>query len=1183
MAGRRALLGVDVGGTFTDGVLVVGGRAYFAKAPSRPGREEEAIEAVIDRLLAAAGASGRCIARFAHGMTVTTNALLEGRTAKAAFLATAGFTDVVDLGRQARPSLYRLCDQPPRALVPPALRFAVRERITPEGVEMAPQEEELAELAERVAAAQPEAVAVALLHSYANPVHERLVARALRRRLPGLPISLSSELVGTFREYERWATTELDAALSPLLDAYLRRLGRRLRRRGVGAVEVVASSGGLLSSSFAARHGAHTVLSGPAGGVAAAKLLARRLGEPNLLCIDMGGTSCDISLIEGGEARESPLRTVAGRPIALPSLEIVTIGAGGGSIAWRDRGGALRVGPRSAGANPGPACYGRGGSEPTVTDANLLLGKLAADQPLAGGIALDREAAERAIGKLANSLRISPLACAEGIAAVAEAEMARALRVVTIERGIDPRRFALLAFGGAAGLHACLLAEQLGIERVVIPQGAGVLSALGLAASPPRRDRSKTVLLRGRQLSSARVRRLRAALERAATKDLGERPSRVQTTYELRFAGQSFELPLRFAGEPDAEQLKRAFKRLHRRRYGFLLEREIELVTIRVAVFGRAPRLTLQAAKETRPPAAKAHRVRHGGRWLRAALYQGELPAGTAMRGPAVLALAEATVFLPPGWQGKVLEDGTVALRRGRQGRSAGRPRRASLPIELSLLLGSLRAACEEMGATLIRSACSPNIKERRDASTALFDRDGELIMQAEHIPVHLGAMPDAVAAVRDLPQRPGRSWILNDPYRGGTHLPDITVVTPCFHRGRLIGFAAARAHHADVGGSRPGSMPADSTTLAEEGVVIPPSPLTPALASRLAAAMRSPQERLADLRAQLASCELGAARLAELVSAVGPRRFAGQLAELQRYSERRMVAALERLRERCGEQVWAEDCLEGPEGEIRLQLQGRFTADQLVLDFSGSAPQQPSNLNCPLSVTRSAAYFAVRATADPTVPACAGANRPIVVRAPRGSILNATPPAAVAAGNVETSSRVADLVLAAFGRALGQGTMNNLTLGNERFAYYETIGGGQGACPDGDGPSGVHVAMSNTMNTPIEALEQEHPLLVRRYALRSGSGGRGRFRGGDGVVREIEAREEVQFSLIAERRKLPPRGAAGGGDGKPGRDFKIEASGRRRRLAAKAVGRLLPGERLLIETPGGGGYGSANEKAKER
>src|SRR5579875_2881329 len=437
MAGRRALLGVDVGGTFTDGVLVVGGRAYFAKAPSRPGREEEAIEAVIDRLLAAAGASGRCIARFAHGMTVTTNALLEGRTAKAAFLATAGFTDVVDLGRQARPSLYRLCDQPPRALVPPALRFAVRERITPEGVEMAPQEEELAELAERVAAAQPEAVAVALLHSYANPVHERLVARALRRRLPGLPISLSSELVGTFREYERWATTELDAALSPLLDAYLRRLGRR----GVGAVEVVASSGGLLSSSFAARHGAHTVLSGPAGGVAAAKLLARRLGEPNLLCIDMGGTSCDISLIEGGEARESPLRTVAGRPIALPSLEIVTIGAGGGSIAWRDRGGALRVGPRSAGANPGPACYGRGGSEPTVTDANLLLGKLAADQPLAGGIALDREAAERAIGKLANSLRISPLACAEGIAAVAEAEMARALRVVTIERGIDPRRF----------------------------------------------------------------------------------------------------------------------------------------------------------------------------------------------------------------------------------------------------------------------------------------------------------------------------------------------------------------------------------------------------------------------------------------------------------------------------------------------------------------------------------------------------------------------------------------------------------------------------------------------------------------------------------------------------------------------------------------------------------------------
>lgn len=492
-------------------------------------------------------------------------------------------------------------------------------------------------------------------------------------------------------------------------------------------------------------------------------------------------------------------------------------------------------------------------------------------------------------------------------------------------------------------------------------------------------------------------------------------------------------------------------------------------------------------------------------------------------------------------------------------------------PIELQVVIGALRAACEEMGAVLIRAAHSANIKERRDASTALFDPAGEMVMQAEHIPVHLGAMPAAVAAVRDAPHRPGRSWILNDPYAGGTHLPDITIVTPVFERpdgGELLGFAANRAHHADVGGPTPGSMPADSRTLADEGVVIGPQPLDDAALERIVARMRQPAQRRADLRAQLAANRAGAQRLAELARRIGVATLRTATAAVLDYAERRTRACLAALPD--GVRT-ARDVLEAPDGDIELVLTATVAGDRLVLDFTGSATQHAGNLNCPLAVTRSACYFAVRVLTDPDIPASAGAYRPVEVRVPEGTVLNARPPAAVVAGNVETSSRVADLVLAAFGRALGQGTMNNLTLGNDAFTYYETIGGGQGACPDADGPSGVHVAMSNTLNTPVEALELEFPLRVVEYALRRGSGGAGARRGGDGVVRELEALAPMTWSLITERRRHAPRGAAGGRPGAPGRNLLDGAP-----LPPKARGQLRPGQRLRIETPGGGGHGPA-------
>jgi N-methylhydantoinase B len=493
-------------------------------------------------------------------------------------------------------------------------------------------------------------------------------------------------------------------------------------------------------------------------------------------------------------------------------------------------------------------------------------------------------------------------------------------------------------------------------------------------------------------------------------------------------------------------------------------------------------------------------------------------------------------------------------------------------PVTLQVMIGALRAACEEMGVVLVRSAHSANIKERRDASTGLFDARGQMVMQAEHIPVHLGAMPAAVAAVLHEDHAEGDAWILNDPYRGGTHLPDITAISPVYSDGELVGFAASRAHHADVGGSAPGSMPADSTTLEEEGIVIPPTKLVSGgevdrdVLDQITGRMRGPRQRVADLRAQLAANRAGERRLRELVERYGADRLRAAMDETLDYAERRTRAGIEALG--AGERS-AVDHLEAREGDLELKLTARVEGSDLTLDFTGSADAHDGNLNCPLSVTLSACYFAVRVLADPDVPPCAGAYRPVRVIAPEGCLLNAGPPHAVVAGNVETSSRVADLVLAAFGRALGQGTMNNLTLGNDDFTYYETIGGGQGACPDADGPSAVHVAMSNTLNTPIEALELEFPLRAVEYSLRRGSGGDGAHSGGDGVVREVEALADMTYSLLTERRRHAPRGADGGQDGAPGRNLLNGDE-----LPPKAAGTLRAGDRLRIETPGGGAHG---------
>jgi N-methylhydantoinase A len=657
------LLGVDVGGTFTDAVLVApDGMTYSAKAPTTPRAQEEGVIAAIEAVLGLSGglSSSARIERFAHGMTVATNALLEGDGARTAFVATEGFTDIVELGRQARPSLYRLCEAGPAPLAPPDLRFGAPERMGPHGPLRELDEAATVELLERLAQARPQAVAIVLLHSYAHPRHEQRLAELIRARLPDAHLSLSHELVGTFREYERACTTEVDAALSPLLGSYLHRLGEQCAERGLPPVQVMQSSGGLTDARQAASHAALTVLSGPAGGAGGALLLSEAAGEREVLCFDMGGTSCDVCVIDGGRVAETGSRAVAGRALALPALDIHTVGAGGGSIAWRDGGGALRVGPESAGADPGPACYGRGGERATVTDANLVLGRLLDDAPLAGGVRLDRQAAEHAVATLAAELGLGVLVCAEGIVRVAETEMRRALGVMTVERGIDPRKFALMPFGGAGPLHAAAMATELGIARVLCPRTCGVLSALGLAAAAPRHDASRTVMLSDDTFTSERVSEERSALIERATGELAGPAERVEVRYELRYRGQSFELSV----EGDVEDLRTAFEDAHEQRYGYRDEQgAVELVTIRASAWGKRPSLALGGAGGE-PPLRATTQVVFDGERADAELWRGELAAGTRICGPALCAMPESTLLVPPEWSGSVDEHGTVALER---------------------------------------------------------------------------------------------------------------------------------------------------------------------------------------------------------------------------------------------------------------------------------------------------------------------------------------------------------------------------------------------------------------------------------------------------------------------------------------------------------------------------------------
>jgi N-methylhydantoinase A len=656
------LLGVDVGGTFTDAVVFDGRALHTAKAPTTSEDQSQGVLAAVDEALRRANRGPDQVEAFAHGMTVGTNALLEERGARTALVATQGFTDLLEVARQNRPDLYRLCSPKPSALVPEDLRFALRERTGPAGVVTPLAGAELDRVASFARASKAESLAVCLLFSYLAPAHERAVAERLRAELPELHVSVSHEVLPQFREYERCSTTVIDAYLSPLLGRYLGRLAAASAGRGLPEPLVMRSSGGVAPAAEAAKAGAWSVLSGPAGGAVGAGLLATLSADGNVVGLDMGGTSCDVCVVEGGRVRRTDSRQIGGRVIQLPMVDVHTVGAGGGSIGWVDPGGALRAGPRSAGADPGPACYSRGGTEPTVTDANLLLGYLDAASTLAGGVELDVRPAHDAVKRLGETLGLGEVETAEGIVRVANQEMVRALRVVTVERGVDPRRFALMPFGGAGPMHAAALAEELGMKRILCPRASGVLSALGLIASERRRDTARTVLLSGPDLTAERIASTVAELR--ASIGAGLDAAVPEVTYELRYRGQAFELGVPGPPQPDPAELAERFAAEHEIRYGYRdPDADVELVNVRLALIVPGPAPQPEAA----PPGhleRSTRRARFGGEWMEAKVLRGEPEAGTTAAGPCVFELPEATLVLPPGWRAAVDERGTICAER---------------------------------------------------------------------------------------------------------------------------------------------------------------------------------------------------------------------------------------------------------------------------------------------------------------------------------------------------------------------------------------------------------------------------------------------------------------------------------------------------------------------------------------
>ncbi|GAA4991703.1 hydantoinase B/oxoprolinase family protein [Actinopolymorpha pittospori] len=1207
---------IDRGGTFTDVVARTpeGALVTHKLLSENAARYEDAAVAGIRRLLGLGGSEevpGELVDAVRMGTTVATNALLERKGERTALVITKGFRDALAIAYQNRPRIFD------RHIVLPDMLFErvieVDERISADGTVL--RQPDLDSLERELREVHDEgigAVAVVCLHSHLHPEHESAIGR-LAESIGFPQVSLSSEVSPLMRMVPRGDTTVVDAYLSPVLRRYIRHVASELA--GVRLM-FMQSNGGLAEAGHF--RGKDAVLSGPAGGIVGMVRMSELAGHGKVIGFDMGGTSTDVSHYAGEYERVFNTQ-VAGVRLRAPMLDIHTVAAGGGSILHFD-GSRYRVGPDSAGADPGPASY-RNGGPLTVTDANVMLGRVQADHfPHVfgpdGDQPLDVEVVRREFAALAREISAatgddrSPEQVAEGFVAIAVANMANAVKKISVQKGHDITEYVLTTFGGAGGQHACAVADSLGIRSVLVPPMAGVLSALGIGLADTTTMREQSVECGLDEAGLARMREVARELVEATRKELLDEDvpaDRIEVTRRahLRYDGTDTPVPVTLA-EP--AEMVAEFETAYRRTYSFLMDRPLVVEAVSVEAVGRTEQPDLRplthagagnaagdAAGEAAGHAdegflasesARTVRMYVGEAWRDVPLLQREhLAAKERVTGPAIVAEANATTVVEPGWAATVTDLGHLEIERVSERADVERVGTEVDPVLLEIFNNLFMSIAEQMGARLESTAQSVNIKERLDFSCALFDPDGNLIANAPHMPVHLGSMG---ASVQEVIRRSagrmkkGDVYAVNDPYHGGTHLPDVTVVTPVYDESgeTVLFFVASRGHHAEIGGLTPGSMPALSRTVEEEGVLFDNWLLvedgrfrereTLALLTGAEYPSRNPATNLADLRAQIAASEKGVEEVAKMIEHFGLDVVQAYMRHVQDNAEeavRRVIDTLEG-----GSYSYETDS--GARIEVAISVdRAERTA---TIDFTGTSPQLDTNFNAPASVATAAVLYVFRTLVDDDIPLNDGCLRPLRIVVPRGSMLGPVYPAAVVAGNVETSQAVTGALYAALGiQAEGSGTMNNITFGNDRHQYYETVASGSGAGEGFDGAPVVQTHMTNSRLTDPEVLEWRFPVLLESFEIRRGSGGAGRFRGGDGAVRRLRLLEPVTVSTLSGHRRVPPYGLAGGSPGALGRNRVERADGSVVEMAGADSVEVRAGDVLVVETPGGGGYGT--------
>jgi 5-oxoprolinase (ATP-hydrolysing) len=1189
---------IDRGGTFTD---VVGRRpdgslvAHKLLSENPEAYADAAVQGIRDLLELKAGEPippGR-IGAVKMGTTVATNALLERKGDRALLLITKGFRDALKIGYQARPKIFA------RHIIKPDMLYErvaeVGERVRADGtVERAPDLTAVRRDLEAARADGIAAVAIVFMHAYRYPEHERQVAE-LARTMGFAQVSVSHEVSPLIKLVGRGDTTVVDAYLSPILRRYVAQVDKDLdAKRSAARLMFMMSSGGLTAAELF--QGKDAILSGPAGGVVGMAETGRQAGFDRLIGFDMGGTSTDVSHFDGEYERAFETE-VAGVRMRAPMMLIHTVAAGGGSILHFD-GARFRVGPDSAGANPGPACYRRNGPL-AVTDANVMAGKLipdffpkifgpGQDQPLDGA------AVRHGFNNLAQKVGDkSPEKIADGFIKIAVENMANAIKKISVQRGYDVTRYALNCFGGAGGQHACLVADALGMTRVLIHPFSSLLSAYGMGLADICSTRQQAIEIGYGAKAFAAIKREGARLGREAKAEVAGQgvPTpriKVFVRAHIRYAGTDSALVVSAGALP---AMKRAFEKAHKARFGFIdRSKQIVVEAVSVEAVGGGAKFSERAVQRARgklPPPARRTQFFSAGQWHKANVYtRDQLKIGALVNGAAIIIESHQTIVVEPGWQAELTRKNHLVLTRAKKLKSTHAIGTHADPIMLEVFNNLFMSIAEQMGVSLQSTAYSVNIKERLDFSCAVFAHDGTLVANAPHMPVHLGSMDRSVETIiRDNKGRikPGDVYAINAPYNGGTHLPDFTVCTPVFDdkKKSILFWVASRGHHADVGGISPGSMSPNATTIEQEGVYMDNFKLVDrgrfresALMAALTGAKypaRNPAQNVNDMKAQIAANEKGVAELRKMVAQFGLPVVRAYMQHVQDNAAESVRRVIDRLHD--AEFSYAMD--QGTVIKVKITVDKKTR--EATVDFTGTSPQQPTNFNAPEPVTRAAVLYVFRVMVDDDIPMNAGCLRPINIVVPKHTMLTPEYPAAVVAGNVEVSQAVTNCLFLALGSlAAAQGTMNNLNFGNARYQYYETICSGSPAGPGFNGTDAVHTHMTNTRLTDPEVLEFRYPVVLEDFHIRAGSGGKGEWHAGDGIRRTIRFLEKMECTILSGHRRVRPPGLAGGEAGQVGENWARRKDGRMERLQGCDETAIDAGEAVIIQTPTAGGYGKA-------